>query len=431
MRERCETWAAAAPGTPWAGPDPGGFAVWRLPALTRVAKYCRIAQTLGPQARQVDQLYVYDGAVACVAGCASGSDREEGGQAVTPPETTAEERFGHLFDLIGDPVVEVELVDHTPVVRAVNPAFEEVFGYDRGAVVGASLNDFMVPEDAAGESERFDRRTARGKPNTGLVTRETATGPQEFLYRGVPYERDGGQYGFAIYTDITDQRRYERHMQVIHRLLRHNLRNDLQVVLAAADQVVDGAEVPAVADLGETIATHARQLLNSGEETRTVERVLMDDHDPEPTDVAALVRSVVGAADATHDATVVANVPGSRSVLAVPWLRDAVAALVENGAVHGDDAPTVEVSLHEGSDRVAVEVSDDGPGIPRSVRAPVFEDCDITQLRHNTGIGLWLARWVAEACGGHLGYERSDGRTRVRLWLRPAEPAVDRPLDAG
>lgn len=130
----------------------------------------------------------------------------------------------------------------------------------------------------------------------------------------------------------------------------------------------------------------------SGEETRTVERVLVDDHEPEPTGVAALV---------------------------------------ENGIVHGGDSPGVEVSARKRRDRVAVEVADDGPGIPRSVRGPVFEDSDITQLQHNTGIGLWLARWVVEACGGQLGYERRDGRTRVRLWLRPAESAVDRPSDDG
>lgn len=346
------------------------------------------------------------------------------------PETTAEERFGHLFALIDDPVVEVEFVDHTPVVRAVNPAFEAVFGYDRETVVGASLNDFIVPEDAVGESEQFDRRTAQGKPNTELVTRQTSTGPREFLYRGVPYERDGGQYGFAIYTDVTEQRRYEQHMQVIHRLLRHDLRNELQVVLTAAEQVTERAETPAVADLGDTIATHARQLLTSGEETRTVERVLTADHDPEPTDVAALARSVATTEAAVHGVPVATTLPDHLFVEGVPWLRAAVAALVENGVVHGSDSPRVEVSARRRQDRVAVEVADDGPGIPQSVRGPVFEDCDITQLQHNTGIGLWLARWVAEACGGHLGYQRCDGWTRVRVWLRPAEPDEES-LDAG
>ena len=345
------------------------------------------------------------------------------------PETTAEERFGHLFDLIDDPVVEVEFVDHTPVVRAVNPAFEAVFGYDREAVVGAQLNDLIVPEGAVDESEQFDHRTAQGKPTTGLVTRQTATGPREFLYRGVPYERDGGRYSFAIYTDITEQRRYEQHMQVIHRLLRHDLRNDLQVVLTAAEQVTERAEAPGVADLGETVVSHARQLLTSAEETRTVERVLTADHEPEPTDVAAVAQSVTTTEAAVHGVPVTTTLPDHLFVEGVPWLRAAIAALVENAVVHGSDSPDVEVSASRRQDCVAVEVADDGPGIPQSVRGPVFEDSDITQLQHNTGIGLWLARWVAEACGGHLGYQRCDGWTRVRLWLRPAEPDADRPPD--
>ncbi|MFT4882258.1 MAG: PAS domain S-box-containing protein [Salinirussus sp.] len=350
--------------------------------------------------------------------------------AVSGPETTAEERFGHLFDLIDDPVVEVEFVDHTPVVRAVNPAFEAVFGYDREAVVGAQLNDLIVPEGAVDESERFDHRTAQGKPTTGLVTRQTATGPREFLYRGVPYERDGGRYSFAIYTDITEQRRYEQHMQVIHRLLRHDLRNDLQVVLTAAEQVTERAEAPGVADLGETVVSHARQLLTSAEETRTVERVLTADHEPEPTDVAAVAQSVTTTEAAVHGVPVTTTLPDHLFVEGVPWLRAAIAALVENAVVHGSDSPDVEVSASRRQDCVAVEVANDGPGIPQSVRGPVFEDSDITQLQHNTGIGLWLARWVAEACGGHLGYQRCDGWTRVRLWLRPAEPDEES-LDAG
>ena len=331
---------------------------------------------------------------------------------------TADERFAHLFELIGDPVVEIELVERVPVVRAANPAFEEVFGYDRERVLGESLNEFIVPADAAAESDRFDRRTARGEYNAGVVTRETASGPREFLYRGVPYERDGGRYGFAVYTDVTEQRRYERHMQVIHRLLRHDLRNDLQVVLAAADQVTEQAERPAVAELGETVATHARRLLAAGEETRTIERVLLEDQEPAPTDVAALVRSVAGETADAHDATVTADAPEHCRVQGVEWLRDALAALVENGALHGGDA--VEVSVREAAGGVVVEVADDGPGIPEAVRGPVFEDRDITQLRHNTGVGLWLVRWVVEACGGQLGYERTDGWTRVRLLLPPA-----------
>ena len=124
---------------------------------------------------------------------------------------TARDRFGHLFDLVQDAVVEFEIVETIPVVRSVNPAFEEVFGYDADAVVGESLNDVIVPDTLARRALSFDRRSADGEYNEATVARETATGIRQFQYRGVPYEHDGASHALAIYTDVTEQRRREQH----------------------------------------------------------------------------------------------------------------------------------------------------------------------------------------------------------------------------
>lgn len=335
-------------------------------------------------------------------------------------DTTPEDRFGHLFTLIDDPVVEIELVDQVPIVRAVNPAFENVFGYDRDRIRDESLNDFIVPDDCADEATRFDRRTAANRPNTDLVTRITARGPQEFLYRGVPYERDGGQYGFAIYTDMSDQRRYERHIQVVHRLLRHDLRTDLQVIMGTATEVANRTADDETAELAETIMERAERLASVGEEARTVEQILLEEHDPGPIDVARLCRRVVDSLAHTYpDATIEVSTPGTQSVVGVPQLREALVAAADNAVTHGGDA--IELAVRQHGDSVAVEIVDDGPGIPESVHVPVFEDGAITQLQHGRGIGLWLVRWVTEICGGTLEYERRDGSTVVRLSLQPAQ----------
>jgi PAS domain S-box-containing protein len=327
------------------------------------------------------------------------------------------DRFGHLFELIGDPVVEIELVDAVPVVRAVNPAFEEVFGYDREAVLGASLNEFIVPSGDE-QADAFDRRTAAGKPNFAMVSRETADGPREFLYRGVPYERDGRQFGFAIYSDVTDERRYERHLRVLHRLLRHDLRNDLQVVLGAGARLADSDD-PEVARLGERVREHADRLVSVAEDTRTVEQVLVGDRETATVDVADYCRGVVAE---FPDLAVETDLPERAPVDGLRWLRRAVAALVENSAVHVAD-PTVRVTVERTPEAVVVRVADDGPGIPDPARAPVFEDREITALEHGSGIGLWLVRWVVEACGGRVEYDRADGWTVVSLHLRPADAA--------
>ena len=338
-------------------------------------------------------------------------------------ETT--DRFGHLFHLIGDAVVEIDLTDGRPVVCEVNPAFEEVFGYARETVLGESLNEFIIPDDQQTTRAReFDRRTADGEQQSSIVRRQTTTGVREFLYRGVPFERGGRRYCFAIYADITDQRRYERHGRVLHRLLRHNLRNDLSVIMARADELATAAD-PEIRETAESISQHAQRIASLREEVRPLERILVGTQDVRSRDVTDLCRLAVERATSESSttapattATVTLSMPAQARARAVPELQRAVQSLVENALLYAGENPTIEVRVQTLSETVEIAVVDDGPGIPDHERAPVFEDRETTDLNHASGLGLWLVRWTAEICGGDLEYERTDdGHTVVRLVL--------------
>ena len=340
------------------------------------------------------------------------ADERAGRRSVT-------ERFGELFERIEDAIVEAEMVDGRPVIREVNPAFERVFGHERSAVLGEPLNEVIVPGDDQ-RAQEFDRRASAGKQSTAIVRRETATGTREFLLRTVPTNRDDSTYSFGIYTDITEQRQYARHSQVVHRMLRHNLRNDLSVILTLADSLSE-CDDATVSETAETIAEHAEQIASLREETRPLERVLDDGRNVAPHELCSLCRPAVAAAS-NRDDDVRVEVPEGLSALAVPHLQQAVESLVENALAHAGDDPTVVVRAERVEEAVHVEVVDDGPGIPHQERGPVFENRDITQLQHGSGVGLWLVRWTAEACGGDLEYERTDtDLTVVRLVLPACE----------
>ena len=99
-------------------------------------------------------------------------------------------RYRHLVEHTRDAIVEFEFVGETPMVRWVNEAFIDIFGYSREVIEGASLNDLIVPEWHTEEARHFDTRTIAGDINHKRVQRETATGLRQFLYRGIPYEDD-------------------------------------------------------------------------------------------------------------------------------------------------------------------------------------------------------------------------------------------------
>ena len=80
--------------------------------------------------------------------------------------------------------------------------------------------------------------------------------------------------------------------------------------------------------------------------------------------------------------------------------------------------PEVNVHLSEVDERIYVTISDNGPGVPASVQRTLFDPFVTAGKPNGTGLGLTLARRVAEEHGGGLYLEESDrGRTVFTLSL--------------
>ncbi|NWF29859.1 HAMP domain-containing histidine kinase [Streptomyces sp. PKU-EA00015] len=75
-----------------------------------------------------------------------------------------------------------------------------------------------------------------------------------------------------------------------------------------------------------------------------------------------------------------------------------LAALIENSLMHGGG--TVAVRTRVTGNQAVVEVTDEGPGVPADLGARIFERT--ISGRNSTGIGLAVARDLAEADGGRL-----------------------------
>ncbi|MGW7270110.1 ATP-binding protein [Streptomyces sp. NPDC054864] len=75
-----------------------------------------------------------------------------------------------------------------------------------------------------------------------------------------------------------------------------------------------------------------------------------------------------------------------------------LAALIENSLMHGGG--TVALRTRVTGNQTVIEVTDDGPGVPADLGARIFERT--ISGRNSTGIGLAVARDLAEADGGRL-----------------------------
>ena len=77
-------------------------------------------------------------------------------------------------------------------------------------------------------------------------------------------------------------------------------------------------------------------------------------------------------------------------------------------ATRSTHVPEVKVDLAEVDERIYVTILDNGPGIPASVRSTLFEPFVTAGKPNGTGLGLTLARRIAEEHGGSVCLEESN-----------------------
>lgn len=155
-----------------------------------------------------------------------------------------------------------------------------------------------------------------------------------------------------------------------------------------------------------------------------------------PLDLADAARSAADRLRLRADAAVDVRADGAAWVVAdADRISQVLGNLLANA---GRVADTVRVDVRSGTGTVVVDVTDDGPGVPDADRERIFERLvrlDAGRDRHVGGVGLGLpvARGIAEAHGGTLTCEPSAGGAHFRLVLpapaagpgTPAPPAQD------
>jgi heavy metal sensor kinase len=106
--------------------------------------------------------------------------------------------------------------------------------------------------------------------------------------------------------------------------------------------------------------------------------------------------------------------------------------LLDNAIKYSPPGSTVNLTCRRENDPYVVSISDNGPGIPADLQARIFERffrADKARSRSEgetggAGLGLSIARWIAEAHHGRLELERSDSSGSTFTATLPATPGV-------
>lgn len=217
----------------------------------------------------------------------------------------------------------------------------------------------------------------------------------------------------------------------------HELRTPVSTIIGYAELLVDEAEQQPPGDFPAGVARDAGYVLTAAEHLLAVVEDLLGAAQVMGGATGAqdnrVAVEVAGAVDdvlhwhrvpaARAGVVMTSTVPEGLRVLVRPaGLRQVLTNLVGNAVVHNRPGGTVEVSAQPmvgegGQPRLRLRVRDTGPGLAPEQLHEAFEPFvrfhpDVP----GTGLGLPLARTVAERDGGRLGVESTPGRGSV-FWI--------------
>ncbi|OYR58415.1 sensor histidine kinase [Halorubrum halodurans] len=203
---------------------------------------------------------------------------------------------------------------------------------------------------------------------------------------------------------IEERDRREQRLEVFNRLLRHNLRNRLDVIRSHAEQLADRTD----GDDAEAVLKATDRLASIGTRARRIDRLMARDPDPEPVDLTSVVRDLLSGIE-SDDVEVATEFPSTATLRTdAEILRTTLTSPLENAVRYAES--TVTVSITPTADGYRIAISDDGPGIP-AVELESLAAGTETPLRHGRGLGLWQLKWGTDTLGGDLSFETGVGTT--------------------
>lgn len=330
-------------------------------------------------------------------------------------------RYRDLFEA----TFEAIAVQRKGIYIDVNPAFEEMMGYSREEIIGASIFDLSPSEVRPDLTDKL----------------HTITG--EIRYESLGKRKDGSIFPVAIYSkpfvyqneaarivairDLTsgkqaEQQRLELALQRDRVLLLENLLGDLShdlktpisgiyINLGLLEKVEDTTEHQRQISLIKRQLLHVEQLLDNILLMSRLERGTL--RQDEQINLNALIKDVAQWLQAQAKARSIdiilqldERLPTLQGDYSALWRL--LLNLVKNSIVYSEAKRSVEISTVYQGDRVRLNVRDQGFGIAAADLPHIFERFyrgSQTKSSSGTGLGLSIVKAIVDAHQGQITVE--------------------------
>jgi PAS domain S-box-containing protein len=335
-------------------------------------------------------------------------------------------------------VEAIDVVTDDGRIAFANGAAARMRGLTRGEAIGQRW-EALFGRSPEWWRETWERLRERRTLEVSLrIQEEDGTVP--VLASLVYFELDGAEHCIATTRDVRERLRVEAterlaSLGTLAAGVAHEINNPLAYVLGNLAFVKESLDAPPLAAASGEERRALEEAIHGAERVRDVVRSLRaysraGEGPPVRVDVAAELRGALRLVESTirHQARVVEQIEEVPPVVARSnELGQVFVNLLVNAAQAVRPAGgEILVRCHPAVDgRIAVEVADNGAGIPVEIQRRIFEPFFTTKaVGDGTGLGLSICHGIVTRIGGSIAFESEPGvGTRFTVLLPPAGPA--------
>lgn len=212
----------------------------------------------------------------------------------------------------------------------------------------------------------------------------------------------------------TELTRRNNLINILNRVLRHNLRNDMNVIRGhvrlMSDQLQDET-------FGSIALQKIDQFMNLSQKARDLEKIVRNNAECAERNIITLLKSSI--ADITANfpsASVTLESDEGATVAVLPSFERALYELIENAAKHGGSPPNVRIAVESLPKAVEVRIADNGSGLSEQEQEVLATGAE-APLTHGSGLGLWIVYRILSTHDGDVEVMTTNRGTTVTVSL--------------
>ncbi|HEC88123.1 MAG TPA: PAS domain S-box protein [Thermoplasmata archaeon] len=310
-------------------------------------------------------------------------------------------------------------LDEKHRVVDINPAFEELFGYNIEELKGKNIDNFILPDEEKEKGEKFTQQVINGKIIRAEGKRKRKDGSLvDVSILGSPIFIEGKQVGiFGIYRDITARKEAEQEREFYNSLLRHDVANKNTIILGNLELLDTKNLTETQKSLVEDALKAARSSTELIDNIRKL-HLINDEKTLIPIDIHNILSKTVKNFEqqAKNNGMEIIYYPVGGIVKADSFLENVFSNIIQNAILHSN-CNKIEISGREekrgNKTFYKILIKDDGDGTPEEMKKSIFKPRVKRRGSPGSGLGLYLVKKLIEKYGGYISVRNSERKGTV------------------